>query len=268
MQSIRQQIPLLAAVLCAVLVFWLALLWLIMDSCHPIVMMTMPMSPAWSAINLIAVFSMWVVMMAAMMLPSAIPMILLHNKMSSKSGITFESLAFILSYLLIWALFSIAAVAFQFFTHSGGILNASSLTTSKIVSIILLLLAGAYQFSELKNTCLNKCRTPVGFFMGFWKSGVNGAFNMGLRHGLFCLGCCWAIMLLLFVGGVMNLTWVLLLTIAVVAEKTLPAGELISKVIGVALILSAVYMGYSLVNFQSMPPMQSMTMSCMQSMKM
>ena len=83
--------------------------------------------------------------------------------------------------------------------------------------------------------------------MGFWQSGVIGSFNMGIRHGLFCLGCCWAIMLLLFVGGVMNLTWVLLLTIAVIAEKTLPAGEFISRAIGVALILAAAYMGYGLI---------------------
>ncbi|MBT4354524.1 MAG: DUF2182 domain-containing protein [Rhodospirillaceae bacterium] len=268
MQLIRQQIPLLAIVLCVTLLSWLGLLWLITDSCHPLAMMTMPMSPAWSVGNLVAVFAMWVVMMAAMMLPSAIPMILLHSKMSSKGGVHSENLAFIFSYLLIWILFSIAAVIFQFITHSNGILNAASLTTSKIVSIILLLLAGGYQFTELKNTCLTKCRTPIGFFMGYWRAGVGGAFNMGMRHGWFCLGCCWAIMLLLFVGGVMNLAWVLLLTIAVVAEKTLPAGELISKAIGVGLILGAVYIVYSLMSPQNMSSMQSMSMDCMKPMKM
>ncbi|MFL2798273.1 MAG: DUF2182 domain-containing protein [Paracoccaceae bacterium] len=268
MQLIRQQIPLLAIVLCLTMLSWLALLWLITDSCHPLAMMTMPMSPAWSAGNLIAVFAMWVVMMAAMMLPSAIPMILLHSKMSPKNGLNVENLAFILSYLIIWTLFSVAAVTFQFITHTYGILNAASLTTSKVVSIVLLLLAGGYQFTELKNTCLKKCRTPVGFFMGYWKTGLAGAFNMGLRHGWFCLGCCWAIMLLLFVGGVMNLTWVLLLTIAVVAEKTFPAGEAIGKVIGIGLILGALYIGYTLLSPQTMSSMQSMSMDCMKPMKM
>ena len=104
--------------------------------------------------------------------------------------------------------------------------------------------------------------------MGYWKSGVLGAFQMGTRHGLFCLGCCWAIMLLLFVGGVMNLTWVLILTIAVVAEKTLPAGELISKLIGIGLIVAAAYIGYDLFYGDSMQSMSGMNMECMAPMKM
>jgi predicted metal-binding membrane protein len=170
--------------------------------------------------------------------------------------------------LFIWVFFSVVAVALQFIAQKAGLLDPASLTTTKIISIILLIMAGIYQFTELKNTCLSKCRTPAGFFMGYWKSGVLGAFKMGTRHGLFCLGCCWAIMLLLFVGGVMNLTWVLILTIAVVAEKTLPAGELISKLIGAGLIVASAYIGYGLVYGESMQSMSGMNMECMAPMKM
>ena len=181
-------------------------------------MMTMPMSPVWSLGNALAVFAMWVVMMIAMMLPSAIPMILLHQRMINKNKKPFENLSFTLSYLFIWVLFSVGAVAIQYVAQVSGVLDASSLTASKIISIGLLILAGGFQFTALKRTCLTKCRTPAGFFMGYWQSGVLGAFKMGIKHGLFCLGCCWAIMLLLFVGGVMHLSWVLLLTIAVIVE--------------------------------------------------
>ena len=170
------------------------------------------MAPVWTVGNLIAVFAMWVVMMIAMMLPSALPMILMHQRMAKKNSHPFENLSFIISYLFIWVFFSVVAVALQFIAQKAGLLDPASLTTTKIISIILLIMAGVYQFTELKNTCLSKCRTPAGFFMGYWESGVLGAFKMGTRHGLFCLGCCWAIMLLLFVGGVMNLTWVLILT--------------------------------------------------------
>jgi predicted metal-binding membrane protein len=231
-------------------------------------MMTMPMSPVWSLSNALAIFVMWVVMMIAMMLPSAIPMILLHQRMIIKNKKPFENLSFILSYLFIWVLFSVGAVAIQYISQVNGVLDASSLTVSKIISIGLLVLAGGFQFTALKKTCLTKCRTPAGFFMGYWQSGVLGAFKMGTKHGLFCLGCCWAIMLLLFVGGVMNLSWVLLLTIAVVVEKTLPAGDLISKIIGVVLIMGAAFMTYDVIFGQSLPVMNNMMMDCMKPMKM
>lgn len=255
-------------IICSILACWLILLWLILDSCHPLVMMTMPMSPVWSLSNALAIFAMWVVMMIAMMLPSAVPMILLHQRMIIKNKKPFENLSFILSYLFIWVLFSVGAVAIQYISQVNGVLDASSLTVSKIISIGLLVLAGGFQFTALKKTCLTKCRTPAGFFMGYWQSGVLGAFKMGTKHGLFCLGCCWAIMLLLFVGGVMNLSWVLLLTIAVVVEKTLPAGDLISKIIGVVLIMGAAFMTYDVIYGQSLPVMNNMTMDCMKSMKM
>lgn len=255
-------------IICSILACWLILLWLILDSCHPLVMMTMPMSPVWSLSNALAIFAMWVVMMIAMMLPSAVPMILLHQRMIIKNKKPFENLSFILSYLFIWVLFSVGAVAIQYISQVNGVLDASSLTVSKIISIGLLVLAGGFQFTALKKTCLTKCRTPAGFFMGYWQSGVLGAFKMGTKHGLFCLGCCWAIMLLLFVGGVMNLSWVLLLTIAVVVEKTLPAGDLIGKIIGVVLIMGAAFMTYDVIYGQSLPVMNNMTMDCMKSMKM
>jgi predicted metal-binding membrane protein len=118
----------------------------------------------------------------------------------------------------------------------AGLVNPMIVSTSATLSSVLLIIAGAYQFSPLKRICLARCRTPLGFLLGEWRPGTYGGFVMGLRHGLFCLGCCWALMVLLFVGGVMNLPWIAALSIVVALEKLAPAGEKVARALGLLLI--------------------------------
>ena len=215
---------------------WLFLAWLATDMETPLAQLVMPMSPDWSAATLLAVWSMWSVMMVAMMLPSALPMILAFVHLSRRGGDAGRGHAFVAAYLAIWFLFSAAATAAQWALQRAGWVDPMIVSTSAPLIAALLLIAGVYQFSPLKRMCLSACRTPLGFLLGAWRPGVAGAFVMGLRHGLFCVGCCWALMALLFVGGVMNLAWVAALSVAVALEKLLPGGERLSRLLGVALI--------------------------------
>jgi predicted metal-binding membrane protein len=198
---------------------WAVLAWLAFDMGHPLAQLTMPMSPQWSAANLLAVVAMWAVMMAAMMLPSALPMVQAFVALCRRNGQRSRSRQFVGAYLLVWWIFSIAATAAQWLLQAVGWVNPMIVSTSAMLSGALLLVAGAYQFSPLKRICLARCRTPMGFLVGEWRGGRFGGFAMGWRHGLFCLGCCWALMALLFVGGVMNLAWIAALGAVVIAEK-------------------------------------------------
>ena len=259
----RNQAPILALVVTLSLLCWSILVWLVYDMCNPIAMMTMPMSPSWLSVNFVAVFLMWTIMMAAMMLPSALPMILLHHKMSGGSFVGTNTTVFMVAYLVIWSVFSAVAVLIQFVTHNLGLLNPSSLTVSSLISGIVLLLAGGFQFTKLKETCLRACQSPAGFFMSRWEGGAKGSFKMGLSHGLFCLGCCWALMILLFVGGVMNLSWVLLLTVGVLAEKTIPVGKILSNAIGILLIAFGTYSMFGYLVGDRVGSIKAMSMDCM-----
>jgi predicted metal-binding membrane protein len=222
------------------LLCWLLLFWLAFDMGHPIAQLTMPMSPAWTAGNLVAVWMMWAVMMVAMMLPSALPMIRTFIALSAKRGERLHGQAFLAAYLVAWVAFSIAATGVQWTLQAAGRLNPMIVSTSATLNVALLVIAGVYQFSPLKRVCLAKCRTPVGFLLGEWRPGAFGAFRMGLRHGLFCVGCCWVLMALLFVGGAMNLAWIASLSVAVAIEKLVPGGESLSRWLGAALIAAGV----------------------------
>ena len=218
------------------LVAWLLLAWLAFDMGHPLARLAMPASHTWSAANLLAVLCMWMVMMTAMMLPSALPMLHVFNGLCARRGEPGRRRAFLAAYLLLWCGFSAAATAVQWLLQAQGWVDPMIVSRSLALNGLLLLIAGAYQFSPLKRLCLAGCRTPLGFLLGEWRDGVRGAFVMGLRHGLLCIGCCWALMALLFVGGGMNLAWIAALSIAVAIEKLAPRGELLGRVLGVALI--------------------------------
>jgi predicted metal-binding membrane protein len=168
-------------------------------------------------------FAMWAVMMAGMMLPSAAPVVLLYACVVRKSpGIDRPAAqvnAFTWGYLLVWTLFSLGATALQYVFTRGLLLSSMMASQRPVFGGTMLLLAGAYQLTPWKRACLAHCRSPAEFITRHWKPGVNGAFAMGCHHGLYCLGCCWALMLLLFVGGVMNLWWIAALTIFVLLEK-------------------------------------------------
>jgi predicted metal-binding membrane protein len=194
------------------------------------------MSSHWTALNAIAILCMWAVMMAAMMLPSALPMVLTFARLCEPSGERTRWRAFVAAYLLAWLGFSVAATAVQWALQAAGWVNPMIVSTSALLTGLLLLVAGAYQFSPLKRTCLARCRSPMGFLLGEWRGGVLGGARMGLRHGLFCLGCCWALMALLFVGGVMNLAWIAALSIAVAIEKMAAHGERVALLLGLGLM--------------------------------
>ena len=186
--------------------------------------------------------AMWTVMMAAMMLPSASPAILLYAAMVRKNAERGVALAavwlFVAGYLLAWAGFAVLAALLQAALEGTGLLAPMMLSASPWLSGALLLAAGAYQFTPLKKLCLSKCREPVHFFITNWHPGPLGALRMGAAHGAYCVGCCWLLMLLLFALGVMNLAWIALIAAFVLAEKLLPAGRFSSRFAGVALILS------------------------------
>jgi len=176
------------------------------------------------------------VMMAAMMLPSALPVVMAFVRLSLGQRDSGRASAFVAAYLMAWAAFSAVATALQWLLQGLHWVDPMIASRSNALDVVLLLMAGAYQFSPLKHACLARCRTPLGFLVGGWRPGLRGAFAMGLQHGLFCLGCCWALMALLFVGGVMNLAWVAALALAVAIEKTAPGGERIARVLGLLLI--------------------------------
>ena len=228
----------IAGVLTLGVLAWAALAWLAFDMGHPLAQLTMPASLRWSAANVAAVLAMWALMMAAMMLPSALPKVQTFARLGSDAAGTTSARtrAFVVAYLLVWCGFSGLASAAQWALQALGWVDPMIVSTSAWLSAALLLIAGAYQFSPLKRLCLAGCRTPLAFLLGEWRASVRGAFVMGLRHGSFCLGCCWALMALLFVGGAMNLAWVAALSVAVAIEKLAPHGERLAWALGVGLI--------------------------------
>jgi predicted metal-binding membrane protein len=205
-------------------------------------MLLMPAMAAWTASDVALVFLMWAVMMAAMMLPTAVPMLRTFARMARaqrpETTGDVPALAFALGYLALWTGFSLVATLAQWGLLEARLVSPMMASASPVFSAVLLLAAGAFQFSRLKQACLGKCRSPLGFLMTEWRAGASGAWIMGLRHGAFCLGCCGALMLLLFVLGVMNLWWIALLTLVVLAEKTLPvAGNWPSRLLGAGLLV-------------------------------
>lgn len=226
--------------LVAILLGWGFLAWAVVDMNHPLAQLMMPLSPVWSAGNFSAVFVMWSAMMMAMMLPAAAPMILTFVSLCRHKNQAGYALAFIAAYLAIWAAFSAGATALHWGLQTTSLINPMMASGSIWLTGVLLLVAGAVQFSPLKEVCLRHCRTPMGFLLTESRDGAVGAWHMGVKHGLYCLGCCWALMGLLFVAGVMNLAWVAALTAAVVIEKLHPAGVIIGKFLGGILIVTGI----------------------------
>lgn len=199
--------------------------------------MLMPMSQSsWTAGHALLMLAMWVVMMTAMMLPSAAPMILLYGTIARKRGTAaFAQAVFALGYLVVWASFSMIAVVLQFALEKAALLSPMMEATSMAFAGTVLIAAGVYQWLPVKQVCLRRCRSPLDFVMLHWREGTGGAFAMGLLHGAYCVGCCWALMLLLFVGGVMNLAWIAGLALFILVEKLAPAGHWIARAAGALL---------------------------------
>ena len=199
-------------------------------------------SGSWSLAYWLISFFMWATMMVAMMLPSAVPTILLYGRVvrHAEAKGTFARApaaiaAFTTGYLALWSLFSAFAVAAQWALERVEAMSTMMMLHSATLSGALLVAAGIYQMTPLKDACLKHCRGPAQFISAHWRTGTWGAWRMGLAHGAYCVGCCWVLMLLLFVGGVMNLIWIAALTILVALEKLASLGERLRIAIAILL---------------------------------
>jgi predicted metal-binding membrane protein len=202
----------------------------------------MPAGAPWQPIEFAYVFAMWAVMMIGMMTPSVAPMILIYarvGKQADMSGQPFAASAwFAAGYLVAWTAFSLAATFAQWALQRAALLTPMMESASNVLGGVMLIAAGVYQWTPVKEACLSYCQAPLTFIMrhGGFRREATGALTLGFRHGLYCIGCCWAFMLLLFVGGVMNLLWIAALAMLVLFEKTVPFGKSVSRVAGVAFI--------------------------------
>jgi len=200
------------------------------------------MTPAsWTVRYAALMLLMWWIMMLAMMLPSAAPMILLFaavNRQQGAAGRPYVATSvFVAGYLAAWGAFSLVAVTLQWAFERTGLISPTLVGTNMVLGAVVLLAAGVYQLTPLKHACLGHCRSPHGFLGAHWRPGVRGAVRMGAEHGTFCVGCCWLLMGLLFLGGVMNLYWIIGLALFVLLEKTVPLGHWFGYASGVGLSL-------------------------------
>jgi predicted metal-binding membrane protein len=194
---------------------------------------------SWGMTDLAILFLMWAVMMIAMMVPSVSPVVLLYARYTRMKGcgggIISQTGAFVLGYLASWTGFSLAAALAQFGLHEAALISPMMVSTSRLLGGAILIAAGVFQWTPLKHACLSHCRSPIGFLMTEWRTGARGAFVMGLRHGTYCVGCCWLLMAVLFVTGVMNLLWIAIIAAFVLVEKLAPSGEWVARAAGVLL---------------------------------
>jgi predicted metal-binding membrane protein len=197
------------------------------------------MTDTWDVSHLALLFGMWAVMMAGMMLPSAAPALFLYGGVIRRSGDAGRAkahiYAFAAGYLLVWTAYSLFATVLQRLMARWLLITPMMDARDARFGGCLLIAAGVYQFTPFKRSCLASCRNPVEFIVRHWKAGVWGGFYLGAANGLYCLGCCWALMMLLFVGGVMNLWWISALTVFVLLEKAAPFGEKGGRYSGVAI---------------------------------
>jgi predicted metal-binding membrane protein len=205
----------------------------------------LPDSGGWSAEQLLLAFLMWNVMMVGMMIPTASPMILTfaatHRRQRQRPFV--PTAFFVSGYVLVWAAYSVAATLGQWGLHSASLLTSvDTVRATPAIGGLLLLVAGAFQWSSLKYNCLTHCRSPLSFLLTEWREGRRGALAMGLKHGAYCVGCCWAIMALMVVAGAMNLLWTAVLAGYMLLEKVIPRGQEVGRVVGVAFLVAGAWM--------------------------
>jgi len=213
--------------------------------------MMMPAMMPGVADQLITAIVMWSIMMVAMMLPTALPAVTVFDGLSRRRAPNVRPAAttglFIAGYLAVWIGYSVVAAIGQVALSQAALLTPMLKSTSQILSIAILLAAGVFQFTALKEMCVTQCRTPFAFFLAEWRDGRTGAFVLGLKHGSYCVGCCWALMAVMFVVGAMNLLWMAALTLLMLVEKVAPAHWRVSQATGIVLIASAAALAGSLV---------------------
>ena len=207
--------------------------------------MSMPQIQSWGAVDFIFIFAMWAVMMVAMMVPSTAPMVLMFANINRKRQEPKDPFVptgvFLLGYLTAWTLYSALATLGQWKLHTAALLSPM-MGISPILGGILLLAAGIFQFTPLKYACLTRCRSPLSFLLNEWRDGSWGAFIMGLRNENYCVVCCWALMSLMFVVGVMSLIWMAIIAAFVLLEKIVPKGYWVNRISGLLLIAWGLWM--------------------------
>jgi predicted metal-binding membrane protein len=202
----------------------------------------------WQVMEFTLVFVMWTVMMVGMMTPSAAPTILMYARVGGQTGAQGTPLAatvwFVVGYFLAWAAFSLLATLVQWVLERTALLDAAMASTSNVLGALVFVAAGSYQWTRLKDVCLTQCQTPFAFLMlrGGFRRDAPGALMLGLRHGAYCVGCCWALMALLLVGGVMNVLWIVLLALLILLEKVILLGRLIAPAAGTVLIAAGAWL--------------------------
>lgn len=200
---------------------------------------------SWTWARVLATFAMWSVMMAAMMLPAAAPIVLLHRRTAlqahAQASPAPPTILLVLGYAVVWTSFAVLATALQWALSNAALLTEMDALSDRRIAGAVLIAAGLYQVTPFKQACLQLCRSPVAFLMRHYRPGAVGALRMGLGHGFYCLGCCWAAMALLFVGGVMNLFWVVGIAIFVLIEKALPFGRVFGIAIGIGALAVGLY---------------------------
>jgi predicted metal-binding membrane protein len=210
-----------------------------------------PANAPWRAIEFAFVFAMWAVMMIGMMAPSVAPMILIYARVGRQATSAGKPLAatgwFAAGYFLAWIGFSLTATLVQWGLERATLLDSQMASASNTLGAIVLIAAGVYQWTPLKDVCLAQCQTPLQFLMrhGGFRGDVAGCLLLGLRHGTYCIGCCWVLMALLFVGGVMNVLWIALLALLILLEKLAPFGRWVARVAGVACVAAGAGMLWS-----------------------
>jgi predicted metal-binding membrane protein len=207
-----------------------------------------PANAPWRAIEFAFVFAMWAVMMVGMMAPSAAPMILMYARVGRQGKVESKPFAatgwFAAGYVLAWIGFSLAATLVQWAIERAALLDSRMASASNVLGGIVLVAAGVYQWTPLKDVCLAQCRTPFHFLMrhGGFRGDLPGCLRLGLRHGMYCVGCCWVLMALLFVGGVMNVLWIALLALLILLEKITPFGWWVARAAGAGCVAAGAWM--------------------------
>ncbi|HEY1876645.1 MAG TPA: DUF2182 domain-containing protein [Rhizomicrobium sp.] len=244
----RDRVIILTSLFAIAFLAWTCLFWFasIMQMEMPAPAMNMPgmameMSPAftaWTFSHALVIFTMWAVMMIGMMTPSVAPVVLLYSRTAlaaqAQGKVFAAAFWFAAGYLLAWLVFALAATAGQWALDWAALLTPMMISASRIFGGLLLIAAGVYQWTPLKHACLEHCRAPLHFIIGHggFRPGKAASLRLGMLHGAYCVGCCWALMLLLFVGGVMNLLWIAALMILVLLEKVAPWGRVVARVAG------------------------------------
>ena len=237
----RDRAVIVAGLIAATALCWVWIIPMARDMYGPMTGLSVwMMTPTWDPTHVILLWAMWAVMMAGMMLPTAAPLLMLYAEAARRTEPARRAVlsvyALAAGYVLVWSVFSVAATLLQRLQSRLLLLTPMMESARPSATAAFLLIAGAYQLTPLKWACLKTCRSPLSLIMQRWRRGSSAAFRMGVEHGLYCLGCCWALMLLLFAGGVMNLTVIAALTGLVLVEKVTPFGRQVARVSGLVLI--------------------------------